>query len=128
MADCTIITYKNIKIVYTDISGTAGDAAVPAFKKSQQVAKQFEDGSMLSLVNATNARYNSNLLSSIKEAIKTNNSKVKATAVCGLTPLTTLIVNSIISFTGRKMKLLSTPEEAREWLYQVEMKGAEVAA
>ena len=122
MADCTIITYKDIKIVYTDISGTSGDGAIPAFEKSRKVAKQFEDGTMLSLVNATNARYNSNLLSTIKETVKQNNPKVKATAVCGLTPLTTLIANSIISFTGRKMKLVNTPEEAKAWLYQVAMK------
>lgn len=126
MPDCTIITYKGIRIVYTDISGTSGDGAIPVFHKSQQVARQFENGTMLSLVNGTNARYNSNLLSTIKETVRVNNPKVKATAVCGLTPLTTLIVNSVIHFTGRKMKLVNTPEEAKEWLYQLAMKEEEV--
>lgn len=125
MADCTIISYKGVKIVYTDISGTFGDAAIPIFQKSQLVARQFADGTMLSLVDVTNARYNSNLLSYIKETVKINNPKVKATAVCGLTPLTTLIVNSVILFTGRKMKLVDTPQEAKEWLYQVEYKRIE---
>lgn len=81
---------------------------------------------MLSLVNAKDARYNSNLLSTIKETVKKNNSKVKATAVCGLNPLTTLMVNSIIAITGRKMKLVDSFEEAKEWLYQVKMKNSEV--
>lgn len=60
---------------------------------------------MLSLVNGKDAPYNSKLLSCIKETVKLNNHKVKATAVCGLNPLTTLIVNSIIAFTGRRMHL-----------------------
>lgn len=128
MADCTLIIYKGVKIVFTDISGTTGDGAIPIFKKSQQVARQFSDGTMLSLVDATNVRYNSNLLSYIKETVKINNPKVKATAVYGLTPLTTLIVNSIILITGRNMKLLNTPEEAKEWLYQAERKEEAVAA
>jgi hypothetical protein len=32
------------------------------------------------------------------------------------------MVNSIISITGRKMKLLDTLEEAKEWLYQENLK------
>ena len=126
MADCIIITYKGTRIVYTDISGTSGDAAIPVFLKSQKVASQFTDGTMLSLVDVTNARYNSGLINCIKETVKVNNPKVRATAICGLTPLTTLIANSIILFTGRNMKLLSTPEEAKEWLYQAEKTGQEV--
>lgn len=128
MADCTIITYKDVKIVYTDISGTFGNEAIPCFEKSQEIAREFAEGTMLSLVNATEARYNSSLLSTIKETVKKNNTKVKATAVCGLNPLTTLMVNSIILITGRNMKLVDTFEEAQEWLYQVEKESKKVAA
>lgn len=128
MADCTIITYKDVKIVYTNISGTSGNEAIPCFEKSQLVAEQFAEGTMLSLVNATDARYNSSLLSTIKETVKKNNTKVKATAVCGLTPLTTLMVNSIILLTGRNMKLVDTLEEAQEWLHQVEKENKKLAA
>ena len=82
---------------------------------------------MLSLVNAQNTRFSSELLSTIKDVVKQNNPKVKATAVFGLNTLSTLMVNSIISVTGRKMKLLNNMEEAQEWLYQYELKTRSAA-
>ncbi|MEK6480346.1 hypothetical protein WJR50_22575 [Catalinimonas sp. 4WD22] len=125
MPDCTIIKYKTINIVYTDVSSCSGDMAIPCFEKVQQIASTLPDKSMFSLVNARDTRFNSKLLSVIKETVKKNNPKVRATAVCGLSQLSALMVNSIISITGRKMKLLDTLEEAKEWLYQENLKEAQ---
>jgi len=128
MPDCTEIRYKGIKMVYTNVEGCSGEAAIPVFQKVVQIAATYPDKSMLSLVNARGTRFNSDLLSVIKDTVKKNNPKVKATAVFGLSALSTLMVNSIISVTGRKMKLLNTMEEAQEWLYQQEMKTSSTAA
>jgi hypothetical protein len=118
MGNCTEINYKGTRIVYTNIEGCSGDTAIPAFEQVQQIASTYPPKSMLSMVNAKDARFNSNLISVIKETVKKNNPYVKATAVCGLSSLTTLMVNSIISVTGRKMKFFDTVDEAKEWLYQ----------
>lgn len=128
MGNCTEIRYKGVKMVYTNIENCSGDAAIPVFRKVVEVAACYPDKSMLSLVNARGARFNSELLSVIKDTVKQNNPKVKATAVFGLSSLTSLMVNSIISVTGRQMKLLESEEEAREWLYQQEMKTRSAAA
>lgn len=127
MADCTEIRYKGVQMVYTNVEDCGGEQAIPAFKKVVEIAKKYPNKSMLSLVNAQNTRFSSELLSTIKDVVKQNNPKVKATAVFGLNTLSTLMVNSIISVTGRKMKLLNNMEEAQEWLYQYELKTRSAA-
>jgi len=121
MSYCKVIDYKGVKMVYTDIEGTNGGEAIPTFDAVQKLVAEFPDKSVLSCVNATNARFNKELLSKIKETVKKNNPKSKATVVCGLSKLSTLILNSIIAATGRKMKLFDSIEEGKEWLYQYEM-------
>jgi len=122
MSYCEIRNYKGVKIVYTDIEGTAGEEAVSTFDKVQELVAKFPDKSVLSCVNATDARFNKVLLSKIKETVKKNNPKSKATVVCGLNKLSTLILNSIIAATGRKMKLVDTVEEGMQWLRDFEQK------
>lgn len=128
MADARIIEYKGVKMVYTDIENCNGDEAVPAFIKVRDIVAQFPDKSVLSLVNATNARFNTHLLSTIKETVKINNPKSKATVVFGLNKLSSLIVSSIVSATGRNIKLAPTMEEGQELLYQDEMVSREKEA
>lgn len=128
MGECTEIRYKGVKMVYTNIEGCSGESAIPVFQKVVQVATTYPNKSMLSLVNAKGTRFNSDLLSVIRDTVKKNNPKVKATAVFGLNTLSTLMVNSIISVTGRRMKLLNSQEEAQEWLYQQEVNTRSAAA
>ncbi|GAB3336679.1 hypothetical protein GCM10027429_20260 [Marivirga atlantica] len=125
MSFCEIRDYKGVKIVYTDIKGTSGDEAIPTFEKVQGLVQKFPDKSVLSCVNATDARFNKNLLSTIKDTVKKNNPKSKATTVCGLNKLSTVILKSIISATGRQMRLFDTVEEGMEWLVEYEAKSAQ---
>lgn len=117
MSKCNIIKYKDIKIVYTDISHCAPEEAIEAFDQCQKIIDGMPIKSVYSLVNAKDARFNSNLIQKIKETVKKNNAYNKATAVSGLSQLSRLMVNSIVSFTGRQMKLTQTVDEAKEWLY-----------
>lgn len=117
MSSCTVIKYKNIDIVYTDISGCSPEEAISAFDANQSIIAGMPDKSVYSLVNAKDARFNSQLIQKIKETVKKNNRKNKATAVCGLNQLSRLMVNSIVSFTGRQMKFTDTVDEAKEWLH-----------
>ncbi len=126
MPECQIIKYKTVEMVYTDVSGCSGDAAIPYFEKVQKIASTLPDKSMLSLVNAKDTRFNSNLMGVLKETVKKNNPKVKATAVYGLSSLSALMVNSVATLTGRKIKLMDTLENAKEWLYEMHMENEEV--
>ncbi len=121
MSYCEVLVHKGVKIVYTNIENTAGNEAIPTFDQVQTLVAGFPDKSVLSCVNATNARFNTELLSKVKETVKKNNPKSKATVVCGLSKLSTLILNSIIAATGRKMKLFDTVEEGKDWLAAIEL-------
>lgn len=124
MSYCEVRDFKGLKIVYTDIAGTSGNEAIPTFDKVQGLVQKFPDKSVLSCVNATDARFNKDLLAKIKETVKKNNPKAKATVVCGLNKLSTLILNGIIAATGRQMKLFDTVEEGMEWLVAYETKNS----
>ncbi len=128
MSYAKVIDYKGIKMVYTNIVDTAGNEAIPTFDKVQGLVAEFPDKSVLSCVNASNARFNKDLLSKIKETVKMNNPKAKATVVCGLSKLSALILNSIIAATGRQMKLFDNEEEGKKWLYDYEMKTQNTSA
>ena len=121
MPTCNVIKFKDINIVYTDISGATPEEAVEAFDRCQEIIGQMPLNSVYSLVNAKDARFNSGLIQKIKETVKKNNPHNKATAVSGLNQLSRLMVNSIISFTGRQMKLTDSVDEAKEWLYSKSM-------
>jgi hypothetical protein len=59
-------------------------------------------------------------LARIKETVKRNNPKSKATVVCRFNKLSTLILNGIIAATGRKMKLfddVDDVDDAIAWLH-----------
>lgn len=117
MSKCNVIKFKDLNIVYTDISGATPEEAICAFDSCQEIISKMPLNSVYSLVNAKDARFNSNLIQKIKETVKKNNGHSKATAVCGLNQLSRLMVNSIVSFTGRQMKFTETADEAKEWLY-----------
>lgn len=118
MASCSVIKFKDLDIVYTDISGAAPEESIAVFDQNQQIISKMPLKSVYALVNAADARFNSNLIQKIKETVKKNNPHSKATAVCGLNALSRLMVNSIIAFTGRQMKLVDTAEDGKEWLYK----------
>lgn len=118
MASCNVIKYNDLEIVYTDISDSSPEEAMAVFDENQKIISKMPHKSVYSLVNAKDARFNSNLIQKIKETVKNNNPHAKATAVCGLNALSRLMVNSIIAFTGRQMKLVDTAEQGKDWLYQ----------
>ena len=128
MASCNVIKHNDLEIVYTDISNSSPEEAMEAFDKNQKIISGMPHKSVYALVNASDARFNSALIQKIKETVKNNNPHSKATAVCGLNTLSRLMVNSIISFTGRQMKLTETAEDAKQWLYEKYQESQSVVA
>ena len=126
MASCNVVKYKELDIVYTDISNASPEEAMVVFDENQLIISKMPLKSVYALVNAKDARFNSSLIQKIKETVKKNNPHSKATAVCGLNALSRLMVNSIIAFTGRQMKLVETAEEGKDWLYKKYQEAAVV--
>ncbi|MBL6448694.1 hypothetical protein JMN32_20445 [Fulvivirga sp. 29W222] len=128
MPSCNLIKYKELDIVYTDISNASPEEAIAVFDENQIIISKMPHKSVYALVHAKDARFNSGLIQKIKETVKKNNPYSKATAVSGLNSLSRLMVNSIIAFTGRQMKLVESPEEGKEWLYKKYKEAAVVTA
>ncbi|HAA10440.1 MAG TPA: hypothetical protein DCE41_01605 [Cytophagales bacterium] len=121
MDNIRIIKYKTMEIFYTDISNTKPEESIPMFIRNREIVaeKKFKEKSVFSLVNAENARFNSKLIQTIKETTKSNNPYIRATTVTGLSQLTKTIVNSIVHFTGRDIKVFDTVEQGQEYLFEI---------
>ncbi|PIB33992.1 hypothetical protein BFP72_00365 [Reichenbachiella sp. 5M10] len=114
-----VISYKDISIVYTDLSNKTIEEGTQTLQQAVEVVSQFPLGSVYSLLNVEGIRFNSQYLDEIKKVGKLNAPYVKGTAAVGLTSMTKLIGRAIIKFTGRKAELCETIDDAKEWLYQV---------
>jgi hypothetical protein len=64
----------------------------------------------------TNARYDRDVSTALKEYTNSNKPFVKAAAVVGVTGMKEIILNAIILFTRRNFSIFKQIEEAKEWL------------
>ncbi|UII20373.1 hypothetical protein [Fulvivirga ligni] len=116
MKECKIIRYANLEVVYVNVQDATAPEAMAVFDRSHEIIRTRPEKSVYSLVNAKGLRFNEELLQKVKEVVKKNNPYNVATAVFGLSALTKLMVNSIVLFTKRQIKITETEEEAKEWL------------
>lgn len=113
------IIYEGVEILYTDMSNTTPEKGIEALKQCRENCKVRPPKSVLSLINITNARYNSDLIAYAKEMSRDNKPHMLASAVCGFNDLTKLMLNSIFLFAGRRdVKLFNTQEESLKWLLE----------
>ncbi len=118
MGSISIITHKGLKMVFTDLSDCNAEEAAQVFLDCKKVIQSQEKDSVYSLVNIENIRYNSELVKTIKEVVKSNKPWVKAASIHGLSALTQIMFKSVILFTGRDIYPVNSLEEGKEWLYQ----------
>lgn len=119
MAECKIIEYKGIEIVFTDISNSKPSESIKAFEHSVEIIRDMPLRSVLAMVDAKGAKINKEMIDRIKITTKQNNPYNKATVISGLDPMSKLMAKSIAILTGREMKLVDTLEEAKEYLLEM---------
>ncbi|WP_448518450.1 hypothetical protein [Rhodoflexus sp.] len=113
------IIHQGIEILYTDIRNTNPQEGLEALRQCRENCKSRPVNSVLSLIDVTNARYNSELITYAKEISRDNKPYILAAAVCGFNDLTKLMINSILFFADRQdVKLFDTKEESLKWLLQ----------
>lgn len=113
------LKHHEMEIYFTDISNTRPEDSIEIFEANRaKVAEgNYPEQSLYSLVDASGARFNTKLIQTIKNTVKSNGPYIRSTVVVGLSPLSRTIVNSIMHFTGRDMKLFDTVEEGKNHLY-----------
>ncbi len=119
MSAIGIITYKDLRVVYTNLEGLTIEEAMKGINAAIDVIHQYPHKSVYSLVNMTDMRFNSELRDEISRVGKINAPYMKATVIVGLTSITKLMAKAIIKLTGRKAALFDDVESGKEWLYQV---------
>lgn len=105
-------------MVYTDLSNCNAEEAAQVFMDCKRVIQSQEEDSVYSLVNIENIRYNSELVKTIKDVVKSNKPYVKAASIHGLSTLTQIMFKSVILFTGRDIYPVSSLGEGKEWLFK----------
>ncbi len=110
------ITHKDRKILYIDFSCCSPEEMMTYMREAQRIISSQSEGSVLTLTDVTDARYNRQVSAALKEYTNANKPFVKAAAVIGVTGLKEVILNAIILFTRRKFSLFDRIDEAKEWL------------
>lgn len=118
MPSVRIIQEQDTKIVYNDMAFAKPEEAIACCQDSQRIIGSFPEGSALVLVDVSGMRFNRDVIQVVKETTRKNKPYVKTTAVFGLEGFTKILINSVISFSGRDMKLFKNKEEALNWLLE----------
>ncbi|MTI21707.1 hypothetical protein E1176_11805 [Fulvivirga sp. RKSG066] len=117
MASCEIIQFKDVEIVYTDVSHSTIEDCLKVIEANHAIIKKQPERSVLSLVNVDKTQFNTALINKVRENVRRNNPYVIATAVIGLSAFKRIMLDTIVSLTGRNIIALESFEEARLWLH-----------
>ncbi len=123
MSAVSIVPYKEISIVYTDLSNMQIDEAIKGINETRGIIPKYPENSVYSMMNISEVRYNVALQNEIAEVAKLNGKHVKATVIVGLSPITKLMAKATIKLTGRKAALFDDVESGKKWLYQVHLEN-----
>lgn len=117
------ISHKGTLIVYSNLSNLDFDSAKAAMQSAVSMITKMPPKSVYSLINLDGLVLTRVLIAEIKSVGATNAPFVKATAICGLSPMARFLANSIIKATKRNAKLFKSPEEGKVWLHQESLKS-----
>ncbi len=112
------IDYQGRRVVLLDFTDIVKEpeALAEVEKARNFFERQPPDGSLLTLTDATNARYTSKVMEALKQLAAHNKPYVKAGAAVTSSRLHRVVVTAVAIFTGRHLAVFPTREEALRWL------------
>jgi hypothetical protein len=112
-------SYKGKKILIEDFSGMKpGPEFVELIAAAQKAISSQPAGSVLAVLDAANANYDTDILNRMKDFVKANKPYVKAACVTGLSGLKKVALSTLVQASGRSFGVMTTRDEAMEWLIQ----------
>lgn len=115
-----IVTHKDKNIIYLDFSSADMFNNKAEVLKLIQEAKEYigkqSPNSQLTLTDATDLRFNMELIDILKGFTHHNKPFVKAGAIVGVKGLQKVAYDTVMKFTKRNIPIFSTAEEAMDWL------------
>lgn len=110
------IKHKEKEILLLDFSNSEVDQVLTILKHAKQVIRRSPGGSLLTLTDVTNARFNQEVGEQMKQFAMDNKPFVKAGAVVGITGLKRIIFGAVMAFSKRKLESFDNREQAKHWL------------
>ncbi len=112
------LEYRGKKILFFDFSNcTSKEEIMPIVDAAKQWVQGKDLNSVLTLTDVTNAHYDAEILTVLKDLTLYNKPYVKAGAIVGITrPLVKLAYNTIMAFSKRTLPIFGTHDQAKEWL------------
>lgn len=112
------LEHKGKQILFLDFShNNSKEEYLPIIDAAKLWLKNKEPNSVLTLTDVTDAHFNADILTLLKELTSHNKPYVKAGAVVGITrPLAKLAYNTVMAFSKRTLPIFDTQDEAKDWL------------
>lgn len=116
MERVSTIIYKGKSIILVDLSSLPPEETLKVLPQAKAVIAKCPPKSALILTDVTNAVYNKEVASAIKEFSTHNTPYVKHSAVVGASGLSQVLLQTVIFLTRRELKAFSTRDQAKAWL------------
>ncbi len=102
-----------------DFSNSDADQVLKIIEDAKDMIVGRPHGSLLTLTDVTNARFNERVGEGLKQFTAANKPFVKAGAVVGITGLKKILFGAVVAFSQRKLETFDDREEAKRWLVAV---------
>lgn len=121
MPGVDFIEYKGKRILYEDYSGLTPKTLAPFLEKARTLISREPPASILALVNVTDAKFDMEVASMMKDFVKANTVFIKCSAIFGMGGLQSVLYRTIVTVTGRSnLKVCGSEQEARDYLAGLE--------
>jgi hypothetical protein len=110
------IQHKGKEILLIDFSSGTAQEVLAAMSEAQRVIGGRPFGSVRTLTDVTDGRYDRDVTESLKAYVAHNKPYVVAGAVVGLNDLKTILFNFLNRFTGRTLRAMENTDSAKDWL------------
>ena len=110
------IKHNGKEILLLDFSGCSAIEVLPVIEESKKAIRTRPEGSVLTLTNVTDMRFNEDVASRMKEFTAHNKPYVRTAAVVGVAGIKKIIFGAVEMFSRRKLHVFDNINEAKEWL------------
>jgi dihydroxyacetone kinase DhaKLM complex PTS-EIIA-like component DhaM len=110
------IKYGGKDILCLDFVGCNTTEVVAVIEEAKRVIRTQPEGSLLTLTDVTDARFNQEVTERMKEFTANNKPYVKAAAIVGISGIKKIIFEAVMMFSKRKIHIFENMNDAKEWL------------
>jgi hypothetical protein len=103
-------------ILFLNFVDCSANDVLRTIDEAKQVIGKQPEGSLLTLTDVTNARFNEVVTERMKDFTTHNKRYVKAAAIIGLSGIKKIIFEAVMMFSRRKIHIFDNIIEAKDWL------------